>query len=100
MIISPSKDCSVTDLDPDDPSLVVALRFDESAVAQELADWCGGSVVQDDPLDPTSPVIAVRVPTRQGSALAERGDWVVRTPDGDYTTMRHSEFVARHEPLQ
>ena len=89
----------MTDLDPDDPSLVVALRFDETALAEDLAAWCGGSLVPDDPLDPDSPAIAVRVSTRGGSVLAERGDWVVRDPDGGYTAMRHSEFIARHEPL-
>ena len=79
--------------------VVVALRFDEVAVAADLAEWCDGTVVTDDPLDPDSPAVAVRVPTPSGSVLAERGDWIVRGMDGSYTAMRHSEFAARHEPL-
>ena len=80
--------------------VVVALRFDEVAVAADLAEWCDGVVVTDDPMDPASPAVAVRVPADGASVLAERGDWIVRRPDGSFTAMRHSEFVARHEPVE
>jgi hypothetical protein len=89
----------MTGADAEGEGVVVALRFDEVAVAADLAEWCEGTVVTDDPLDPASLPVAVRVPTSHGSMLAERGDWIVRGADGTFTTMRHTEFVARHEPL-
>lgn len=83
----------------EEADVVVALRFDLDAVADDLARWCEGSVVLDDPLDPTSPAIAIRVPTPDGSALAEAGDWIVRHLDGSCVVMSDSSFRARHEPL-
>jgi hypothetical protein len=87
----------VTELADDDPSLVVALRYDEVAVAQDLATWCGGDLeVADAPgLPPT-----IWVPTDKGPRPAGLGDWIVRRMTGGYYPCSPEDFAARHTPAE
>lgn len=75
-------------------SIVVALHFDEPAVAQELATWCGGAVVEgvDGPV--------VDVPTLDGPRPAGLGDWIVRRMDGDFLACSPEEFAAHYAPAE
>jgi hypothetical protein len=82
------------DLTPDE---VLALRFDETAVADELALWCGGSVERTAAED-GSVVTTVWAPTSKGPRPAVLGDWIVRTPDGGVQVMDAIAFAARHDP--
>ncbi len=81
----------------EDPSLVTALRYDEPAVAEELATWCGGEleVAQDEAVPPT-----IWVPTVKGPRPAAVGDWIVRRASGDYYPCTAAVFEARHEPVE
>ncbi len=79
----------------DDGSVVTALRYDEQAVAADLATWCGGEVepsAHDHP--PT-----IWVPTKKGPRPASLGDWIVRRGWGDYYPCSPEDFAATHEPL-
>jgi hypothetical protein len=73
-------------------SIVVALHFDEPAIAEELASWCEGAVVEgiDGPV--------VDVPTLDGPHPAALGDWVVRRGDGDFVACSPEEFAAHYAP--
>lgn len=82
------------DLTPDE---VLALRFDEAAVADELAEWCGGSVERV-PAEDGSVVTTVWAPTRRGPRPAVLGDWIVRSAEGDVQVMDATAFAARHAP--
>lgn len=73
------------------PDEVVALRFDETAVAEDLARWCGGGVVGTQ----------LTVPGRDGRLqVAQPGDWVVLASDGNYEVWSPREFGLRFGPIQ
>lgn len=76
--------------------VVTALRYDEAAVAGDIAAWCGGELEQAE--DGTAPA-TIWVPTAKGPRPAALGDWVVRRPAGDYYTCDPTEFAALHDPL-
>lgn len=87
----------IDDLQPDE---VIALRFDESAVIEELAQWCGGDVEQTlDPLEPTGVRRVIWVPTAAGLQKASLGWWILRRADGDFWPMPPEEFAARAQPV-
>lgn len=80
----------------EDESVVTALRYDEPAVAADLAAWCGGDLeVVEDGLPPT-----IWVPTSKGPRPATLGNWIVRRMTGDYYPCSPDEFAARHAPLE
>jgi len=84
----------IDDLAPDE---VLALRFDEATVADELAAWCGGSVERA--VTEAGEVVAtVWVPTAKGPRPALLGDWVVRRAEDDHTVMDGDAFNASHAP--
>lgn len=77
------------------PTEVTALRFDEPAVAAELATWCGGEVAlpEDAPDD-----VTILVPDINGPKPARLGDWIVLEPEGHYRPYSPLAFAARFEP--
>ena len=81
------------------PDEVLALRFDEEAVAPELAAWCGGRVelATDDAGAVTS---TVWVPTAKGPRPAVLGDWVVRRAPDDHAVLDPTAFAATHGPAE
>jgi hypothetical protein len=79
---------------------VVALRFDDLSVADELATWCGGEVVKRVDVQGTDEELTViLVPTDKGPLPAHFGDWIVRRGEGDHYPCSPEEFALRHEPL-
>lgn len=76
---------------------VVALRFDEEAVAEDLARWCDGQVVMAEGVDGTI-TTTIYVPTARGPRPALFGDWIVLTPDGQFAPCSPAKFAARFEP--
>ena len=76
---------SLEDLAPDE---VIALRFEDLGVAEELALWCDGGVLGE----------CVTVPSKGGLATASVGDWIVRDPSGDFSVLPHEKFVLRYGP--
>ncbi len=79
------------------PDEVVALRFDEAAVAGDIAAWCGGRV-EHTPAHDGPPTTCVWVPTPKGPRAALLGDWVVRRAEGDHAVMESTAFAALHTP--
>lgn len=71
---------------------VVALRFDEQAIAEDLAQWCGGFVESVDGHQ------AIRLPAIGPHDLARPGYWIVLLPDGRFIALPPDEFAARFEP--
>jgi len=84
-------------LDALSPDEVLALRFDEKAVAEELADWCAGSIERVATESGTI-VTTIWVPTVKGPRPAMLGSWIVRAADGSVTVMDAEDFAARHAP--
>jgi hypothetical protein len=79
---------------------VVALRFDDLAVAEELATWCGGEVVKRVDIEGDEQArTVILVPTDKGPRPAHYGDWIVRRGEGDHYPCPPDEFALRHEPL-
>ena len=84
-------------LDELGPDEVLALRYDESSVAEELAEWCDGTVERV-ATESGDVVVTIWVPTVKGSRPAVLGDWIVRTADGTAAVMDAEAFAARHAP--
>jgi hypothetical protein len=82
-------------IDAHDSSQVLALHFDEEAVAEELARWCDGTVE-------ASPdgSVAILVPGDRGPERAQLGDWIVRADAGHYYACSPEAFAALHEPAR
>lgn len=78
-----------------DDAAVTALRFDEAAVAEDLAAWCGGSVTH--PVDEPD-VLVILVPGVESAHPARLGDWIVQEPDGTHRVYSAVDFSARFEP--
>lgn len=76
---------------------VVAMRFDEEAVAADLARWCNGQVVLTEDIEGVT-TTTIYVPTSKGPRPALLGDWIVRTPDGAFAPCSPATFAARFEP--
>lgn len=85
---------SIEDPAPDE---VVALRFDETAVAEDIAAWCGGKVERTPVLD-GEPTTCIWVPTPKGPRAALLGDWVVRRGEEDHAVLDSTAFAALHSP--
>lgn len=79
------------------PDEVVALCFDEVAVADEMAAWCAGKVERTIARD-GDVVTTLWVPTAKGPRPAVLGDWIVRRDEDDYTVMVGAAFEASHAP--
>jgi hypothetical protein len=80
-----------------EPDEVLALRYDQQTVADELAAWCGGqvelAVTEDGVVTAT-----VWVPTLKGPRPAMLGDWVVRRGPDDHAVLDDAAFAAMHGP--
>jgi hypothetical protein len=79
------------------PDEVLALRFDEKAVAEEIAAWCGGKVERT-PVHDGPPTTCIWVPTSKGPRAALLGDWVVRHAEDEHVVMDSAAFAALHSP--
>lgn len=84
-------------IDALEPDEVIALRYDEPTVADELAAWCGGQVERAVLADGTA-TATVWVPTVKGPRPAVLGDWVVRRAEEDHAVMDPAAFAAMHGP--
>lgn len=83
------------------PDEVVALRFDELAIADELAAWCGGEVaLRSDIEEPNEDRTVILVPTAKGPQPASFGDWIVRRSEGDFYPCSPDKFALLHDPLR
>ena len=80
----------------DEKGVVTALRYDEPAVADDLAKWCGGEV-KASPRRGLAPTIWV--PTQRGPKPAVLGDWIVRTLEGDFYPCDGADFAVQHLPV-
>ena len=86
--------------EPDLEEAVVALRFDDVGVAEDLATWCGGEVVKRIDIDGTAEErTVILVPTDKGPLPAHVGDWIVRRSEGVHHVYPPDEFALLHEPL-
>ena len=84
-----------------EPDAVVALQFNDLALAEELATWCSGEVakrIDVDSADETERTV-ILVPTSHGPLQAHFGDWVVRRGEGDYYPCTPEKFALLHEPV-
>ena len=76
---------------------VLALRFDERCIAEELAEWCGGSVERV-ATEAGGVVTTIWAPTEKGPRPAVLGNWIVKAADGTVSVMTGEDFAARHAP--
>jgi hypothetical protein len=65
--------------------MVAEVREVWDNTAEEIAEWCGGVVVQEiDALDDTKRFLAVNVPCRYGVMRASQGCLVIKFDDGTF----------------
>jgi hypothetical protein len=71
------------------PTIITAEQLTaESAV--QLAEWCGGQHISS-PLE-------VRVPTLEGTMVAQEGDWIIRGVRGEFYPCRGDIFDETYVP--
>ncbi len=80
------------------PGEVEALQLTPEKV-QRAEAWTGGvQVVQGDPLDSNLKFVALNIPTeKEGAVRAEPNWWILKHPDGHFSTMGPEEFEAKYE---
>lgn len=84
--------------DERDEAEVVALRFDETTIAEDLARWCDGRLDEKAvPENPTDLTTIIWVPGVDGPVAARIGDWIVLLRDGHYAVYTHEAFNAKFE---
>jgi hypothetical protein len=77
---------------------VEAIQLTPSNV-QEVAEWCGGMVVEEiDPQD-NSKLVALNIPTLEGPVRASENDFVIKGSGGQFSTMHPNAFDRRFEVL-
>lgn len=74
------------------PVVVQATQL-SPATAKDLAEWCGGQLVEEiDPLDSNKKFVAINLPTLEGARRASEGDWVVKGTRGEFYRVDDAEF--------
>lgn len=69
-------------------------------VADELAEWCGGSVWVDGMLYPESIRRKhIQIPTLEGSMEASPGDWIIRGVAGEFYPCKPDIFERTYEAV-
>ena len=84
------------------PVVIEAWRVTPENVHQ-VANWCGGLVVEDaKPGDPSDVYVALKIPTLEGVMTAETyhgGDWVIRGVRGEFYPCKPDIFEATYEEV-
>jgi hypothetical protein len=79
------------------PEFVEALQLTQKT-AQEIADWCGGVVIEEiDPTDSTKRYVGVNIPTMMGVIRAQEGMFVLRNNRNEFKIMPEREFAGKYE---
>lgn len=66
--------------------------------ADEIAEWCGGSVVEEiDPIDDTKRYVGVNIPTLEGVMRASENDYVIKGVKGEFYPCKPEIFAATYE---
>lgn len=74
---------------------VEAIQLGEDNVG-EIARWCGGVVI--DLQSEASPnYVGMNVPTIDGGARAEKGDYILKDENGRFGVMSEQDFVKKYE---
>lgn len=81
------------------PVEVEALRLTPDTV-QYVTLWCGGFATEEiDPFDSDIRHPAINVPNYKGVMRASDGDYVVKSPWGEFFVMKKQAFDAEYEPI-
>lgn len=66
--------------------------------AEEVASWCGGSVVEEiDPINPDKRYVGVNIPTLEGVMRASEDDYVIKGVKGEFYPCKPDVFAATYE---
>jgi len=77
--------------------MVQAVKLSTENV-QQVADWCGGRVVQDGTRGQIDACISV--PAGTHDRYIRSGHWLVLQEDGNYCIYSHREFKKTFEPVK
>jgi hypothetical protein len=79
------------------PKIVQAVQL-EPHKAAEIANWCGGEVVEEiDALDPDKRFVGINIPTLEGVMRASQGDYVIKSVKGEFYPCKPDIFEASFE---
>lgn len=74
------------------PILIEAVVLTNQNVHQ-VARWCGGRAVM-------ASLVAIEIPTLEGTMRADEGDWVVRGIEGEFYPVKESVFRASYDVVE
>ncbi len=79
------------------PVVIEARQFKSGSGLDELAGWCGGSLIVDraDPNHTDHMIIK----TLEGDHRADSGDWIIQGVQGEFYPCKPDIFEATYEPV-
>lgn len=78
--------------------VVVEARCLTPDLAEDIADWCGGTLVEEINPGTDEKTPGINVPTMDGPARASMNDWILKGSLGDFWPMKAHEFPNAYEP--
>lgn len=79
------------------PVVIQAIQLGK-ANAEEIAEWCGGQVVEEiNPHDETERFVGINIPTLEGVMRASEGDYVIKGVKGEFYPCKPHIFAETYE---
>ena len=63
---------------------------------QPIVDWCGGSIYMEGPT--YDAIIIDHFPNEGCEEVAEKGEWIIKFPEGNFIILSDELFKANYEP--
>lgn len=68
--------------------------------AEDIAQWCGGRVVEvEDAIDSNQKFVGINVPTLGGAVRASEGDYIIKDNNGAFSKCTRGEFEAEYDEV-
>jgi hypothetical protein len=77
---------------------VVEARQITEDLAEDIASWCGGVLVEEINPETEAKTPGINVPTTEGPSRASLGDWVLKRDGDDFWPVKGHEFLKYYEP--
>jgi hypothetical protein len=82
------------------PVIVQATQL-SPATAKDLAEWCGGQLVEElDAEDPSKKFVAINIPTLEGVMRASEGDFVIKGVKGEFYPCKADIFEDTYQKVE
>lgn len=67
--------------------------------ASEVAEWCGGTITQQQAIPHGGMIVEIDIPNIQGSMVASHFDWVIKDDKGGFCSCKPDIFEATYDAV-